>query len=158
MFNYFISKTIQTVFVYIFSWSLDQKRVFWLKSHVTFLWGFWFDLSIGSKHFSFHVSIFLLQGLPSARLAIKTSQHENWKHFSSIEKSHQSSQGMKNTNTNDSNLCTYGLINFFFTYPFFCSAKVYSLFFLQVADILDSSGSICCEYITSNRGLIECIG
>ena len=60
-------------------------------------WGFWFDISIGSKHFSFHVSILLLQGLPSARLARKTSQHENWKCFSPIEKSFQSLPETKNT-------------------------------------------------------------
>ena len=60
-------------------------------------WGFWFDLSIGSKHFSFHISIFLLLGLPSAHPVNKTAQHENWKCFSLIEKSHWSPPGMKNT-------------------------------------------------------------
>ena len=59
------------------------------------LWGFWFDLSIGSKHFSFHVLIFLLPDLLSARLVRKKTQHENWK--LSIEKSYQSLHWMKNT-------------------------------------------------------------
>ena len=40
-------------------------------------WGFWFDLLIGSKHFRFHVSIFLLLGLSSAHPVRKTSQNEN---------------------------------------------------------------------------------
>ena len=41
-----------------FSWSLDEKSVFLFMFHPC--WGFQFDLSIGSKYFSFHVSIFLL--------------------------------------------------------------------------------------------------
>ena len=60
-------------------------------------WGFWFILSIGWKHFRFHVLIFLLPGLPSARSVRKTSQHENWKRLLPIGKSYRSSPGMKNT-------------------------------------------------------------
>jgi len=51
-------------------------------------WGFQFDLSIGSKHFSFLVLIFLLQG---ACLVRKTSQHESQKCFLPIENSYRSS-------------------------------------------------------------------
>ena len=40
---------------------------------------FWFNLSISSKHFSFHVLIFILLSLPLAHLVRKTSQVSTWK-------------------------------------------------------------------------------
>ena len=60
-------------------------------------WEFLIELSFGSKHFSFHVLIFLLLGLPSACPVRKTSQYENLKYFLTIEKSCRSPPGMKNT-------------------------------------------------------------
>ena len=51
-------------------------------------WEFGVDLSIDSKHFSFHISIFLMLGLPLAHPIIKTSQHVNSKHILPNEKSY----------------------------------------------------------------------
>ena len=73
-----------------FSWSLFRA-----KKAMFHPWGFWLDLSIGSKHFSFHVSIFLLLGLPSAHQVRKISQNANWKCFLPIENPYQSLSGMK---------------------------------------------------------------
>ena len=53
------------------------------------------NYKIATKHFSFHVLVFLLLSLPLACPVKKASQHENWNCFAPILKSYQSPPGWK---------------------------------------------------------------